>query len=159
MSQVEIIRLFIDEREETGFGPETTVREVVVSLLDSEDGHLFLEDSDEPLDHNKTLGELGIEQHAPVLACHCKHVHVVVDFAGKTPVEKSFSPPARVKAVKDWAVAVPEFGIEPIERPRFGLFIPVEEKPLNEATRIGSLVHKGDCKVTLELALRERWQG
>ena len=159
MSEIEIIKLFIDEREEKGFGPETTVREIVVLLLESEDGHLFLDDSEEPLDHDKTLKELGIKGHSHIHASHCKRVEVGVEYAGKGPVEKTFPPTAKIKAVKDWAVALPEFGIEAVERPKFGLFIPGDKNPLSEAARIGSLAHKGECKVILELALRERWQG
>lgn len=159
MSELEVIKLFINEQEEKGFGPETTVREVVVLLLESEEGHLFLGDAEEPLDHHKKLHELGIKGHGHVHASHCKRVHVGVEYAGKGPVKKNFAPTARLKAVKDWAVALPEFGIEAVERPKFGLFIPGDKNPLNEASRIGSLVHKGECKLVLELALRERWQG
>jgi hypothetical protein len=160
MSEKETIKLFINDIEEKGFGPKTTVREVLVVLLGDEDGHLFLEDSEEPLGLEVMLVELDIRERGHVHATRCRHIHVTIDYAGKDPVEKTFAPTTRIKAVRDWAVALSEFAIDPTERPKFGLFVPDEKEPLKDVVRIGSLTNKEcECKVTLELALRERWQG
>ena len=156
----EQIKLFIDDVEVRHFTPNTKVSEVVLLLLEGDEGFLFLGDAEEPLALDIELCEIGIEKHGHVHAARCRHIEVTVDYGGKAPHSHRFPPTATVKAVRDWAVAQDWHpAIDPAERPKFALFLPDQKDALSEARRIGTCVPKGECTVTLELALRERQQG
>lgn len=155
----ETIKILINDREEKELNGETKVRELLVLLLGDEEGFIFLGDSEEPLELDVKLSELAIKGHGHVHAHRCKRANVSIDYAGKPPAEREFSAMTRVKAVREWAVSLREFQIDPPERPKMALFLPGEREPLKDTVRIGSLIQKGRCKLELELALRERWQG
>jgi len=160
MSEQETVQFFVDDEKVHHFGRETRVREVILVLLDGDEGHLFLGDSEEPLELDIIIGDLGIEKHGHLHAARCRHLEVTVEYAAKSRKHR-FSPSATVKAVRDWAVAENwEPSIDPAERPKFALFLPDDSKDALPGTRrIGTYAPKGDCNVTFELAIRERPQG
>ncbi|BDI34122.1 hypothetical protein CCAX7_61730 [Capsulimonas corticalis] len=162
MSEPVTIKLFVDNEHEHGFGHETKVREVIAFLLEGGEGFLFLEDAEEPLDIEISLGEIGIKHHGNVHVARCRKIHVTVDYAARSH-SREFTPNKQVKAVKDWAVSLDwsPNNIDPAERPKFGLFLPDDKEPLSDSRPIGTLIPKGDCEcnVTLELAPRVRPQG
>ena len=59
----EQIKLFIDDVEVRHFTPNTKVSEVVLLLLEGDEGFLFLGDAEEPLALDIELCEIGIEKH------------------------------------------------------------------------------------------------
>jgi hypothetical protein len=156
------IKLFIDDQQSRHFGGETTVREVVALLLEGlegEEGYLFLADSEEPLDPDAKLGEVGIDRQGHVHAGRCRRVEVTVEYAGQSHSHQ-FPPTAKVKTVRDWALSQHwQAPIDPTQHPKFGLFLAGDPNALPDARRIGTYTQKGSCAVTFELALRERPQG
>ncbi|MEB3286893.1 MAG: hypothetical protein VKJ04_05265 [Vampirovibrionales bacterium] len=154
------IKLFIDDKEVRHFDKETVLKEIAALLLDGEEGFLFLDDSEEPLDLAITLDEVGIKKHGHIHANRCRQVDVTVEYAGQSKSRK-FPPTAKVKVVKEWAVRQDwEPPIDPAERPKFALFLPeTDSEALSEASRIGIYLTKGKCSLTLELAYQERQQG
>lgn len=154
----EQIKIYINEELEKSLGASTTVREVIVELLEGDEGFLFLEESEEPLDVERTIGELGIQHHGHLHAHRCRHIEVTVEYAGKSAQQK-FGPTVKIKAVRDWAVSVKDFEIEGGERSKFALFEGDSDDPLKESSRLGSLVGRGHCEISLQLSLRDRHQG
>lgn len=154
------IKLFIDDQAIRHFDQTTGLKEIVTTLLDGDEGFLFLGDSEDPLDLSMKLGELGIEKHGHIHANRCRQVTVTVDYAGQSKSHK-FPPTAKVKAVKNWAVKQDwQTPIDPAEQPKFALFLPDgDSDALPEARRIGTYLAKGKCDVTFELAYQERQQG
>jgi hypothetical protein len=113
LAEVEIIRI-----EEGSAGREIVAAVAVRGGFPAEEGFLFLEDSEEPLDVEVIVGE---ENTGRVHHVHrVRHIEVSVFYQDRR-IEKRFSPATRVQRVLDWAVGPRGFNIDKAIAPEMEL--------------------------------------
>lgn len=144
LAEVEVIRI-----------PEGSVaREIVAAValkcgFPTEEGHLFLEDVEEPLDlaavitNEKTIGRVH-------------HVHrvrqiAVTVFYQALHAEKRFSPSARVQRVLDWAVGPEGFKVDPAIAPEMELALHGQATSLPKNAHIGRYVRHPHHQLAFDL--------
>lgn len=160
MSEQQQIKLFINNADQRHFARETTVREVIAAVLDGDEGFLFVGEADEPAGLDIIIAEIITEKHGRIHVSHCHRVTVKVEYSGQDRTEH-VKPSTRIKTILERATAenwLPA-PIDPMERPKFALFVPGSLEPLDDSRHIGTCLQKGDCAITLELSLRVRPQG
>jgi hypothetical protein len=114
-------------------------------------GHLFLEDGDEPLaaDH-KVEGSIFIHHN------HCKHIDVIVRYAGKV-FEHGFAPGTTLKKIKRRAEK--KLDIDPADAVELSLQLAGTTERPDEANHVGSLAQPKTCAVAFDLVPSDRING
>jgi hypothetical protein len=160
MSDAESLKLYVNDQHEHHFPRNTTIKEIIFVVLQEEVGYLYIDGAEEPISLELTIGEVILEKHGHVHISTCKRVDVTVEYAGQSK-QNDFPSNAKVKTVLEWAVGATwsPGTIVLTERPKFALYLPGIEKALAENNRVGTYIVAGSCKITFELALRERQQG
>lgn len=104
---------------------------------------LFIENGDEPLALDLSLGDCGIQHHHRVHAHPCRRIEVTVGYGGAAK-QGSFSPATTMAHVKHWSEK--EFGLSGA-----AFFLELEDTGghLADSGHLGTLTH--GCKVALEL--------
>lgn len=110
------------------------------------------DESDDDDDESTAVVADGLRVHIG----HCKRVDVTVRHFG-TSILRKFSPAARLKRVKKWAVK--ELAIPPAEAARESFRLPGSQEELGDDVHVGTLVTAGTCSVTLDLVPSDRVNG
>jgi hypothetical protein len=138
LAEVETIRL-----EEGSVGREIVAAVAVKGGFPAEEGLLFIEDCEEPLDIAVLIAE---ENSGKVHHVHrARHIEVSV-FYQERRIEKRFSPATRVQRVLDWAVGPNGFNIDKAIAPEIELALEGSKVPLPKDAHIGRyLRHPEHC--------------
>jgi hypothetical protein len=143
LPDIETIRI-----EEGGSGREIVAAVAVRGGFPAEEGLLFLEDGDEPLDIAIIVAE---ENSGKVHHVHrARHVEVSVFYQGRQ-IEKRFSPSTRVQRVLDWAVGPHGFKIDPAIAPEMELALHGTTKALPKEAHIGRYLHHPQQHLSFDL--------
>lgn len=119
---------------------------------------VLLEDSDEVLELDKKLKEVGIG-HRHRVHCHrCRRVEVTVNFNGRAE-SKAFPSSTTVKRVKKWADAKDQFDLKGVDATDHVLQICGTNVRPDEDTHIGTLVRHPSCKLCFDLVPKVRVEG
>ncbi|MFZ0943590.1 MAG: hypothetical protein WB930_02585 [Syntrophobacteraceae bacterium] len=130
-----------------------TARDVVIAVgkktgISTEEGVLFIEDVDEPVDLDFVIENL--KPH------HVHHVHrarsiaTSVFYQGLTKV-KAFSPSTRVQVILEWAVGPEGFKIDPAIAPEMELTLHGQTVELSKQAHIGRYVQHPKNELALDL--------
>jgi hypothetical protein len=128
-------------------------REIVVAIaarggFPVEDGLLFVEDCDEPLD---LLVILTKEASGKVHHVHrARHIEVSVFYQGGH-LTHQFSPSTRVQRVLDWAVGPNGFKIDSAVAPEMELSLHESTAALPKDAHIGRYIHHPDHRIVFDL--------
>jgi hypothetical protein len=110
------------------------------------------DESDDEDDESTVVVVDGLRIHIG----HCKRVEVTVRHFGSS-ISRKFSPAARLKRVKNWAVK--ELAIPPAEAARESFRLSGSQEELGDDVHVGTLVTAGTCSVTLDLVPSDRVNG
>jgi hypothetical protein len=121
------------------------------------DAHAWLQDTDEPLDPERTLADVGIDDRKHVHISRCRRVEVSVRYGGESK-NKAFSPAATINRVFDWATGAQGFNLTPTEKAKHTLSICGATTQPDRADHVGSYADH-DCKACFDLAPKERFEG
>lgn len=132
---------------------------LVRTLLVQGDGeeHVWLEEIDEEIDLDMTVGAAGIHHHHHVHRGPCRRVEVVVRWNGNH--EHTYGPNVTVATVEKWAFGPKVANLSPEQAAKHVLAEPGADHFLEGGVHIGSLVKPGSCIVTLDLLPRLRFEG
>jgi hypothetical protein len=119
---------------------------------EKEELFIFEKDKDDELHNIEGRGAISIVAH------HCKHVNVHVNFEHRTETE-TFSPSATVFKVLRWAIGKKAFNLDDTARAKANLILPDTESPLPRDEAIGKYVSDSNCSLTLELTLKDFTNG
>ena len=117
---------------------------------------VFLEDSDEPVEHHRHIGECEIRHRHHVHCHHCHRIKVSVFYNAEK--HESFPPSAKVERVLKWAIEA--FKLTPADAADKILVLksdPKEELPFD--AHIGSFAKPQQCTVDLCLTAPIEVQG
>lgn len=120
------------------------------------DALLFLEDADEPLDEDTTVGEFAGKGGAKLHLHRCRRIEVAVRFAGKT-LNHQFGPGATIARVKRWAAEQLHMSKE--DAGEHVLQISGTQERPAPSIHVGSLVTCPACKISFDLVPDERVNG
>jgi len=127
----------------------SVAKEIVVAVagksgFPAEEGLLFIEDVEEPVD----LTIIVTEETAGGKIHHvhrARHIAVTVHYNGQSK-EKRFPPSARIQRVLDWAVSKEGFNIDPTIAPELELALHDQKTALPKNAHIGRYVkHPHHC--------------
>ena len=117
---------------------------------------VFLEDLDEPLTDDVTIGSIA-DKHVARLHLHrCHRVAVKVKYSGRN-VERVFGPGATIGAVKRWAAK--ELGIPKQDAAELILQIAGTQEQPDVDIHIGTLTTCPTCAIAFDLVPNPRIQG
>ncbi len=114
----------------------------------AEEGLLFIEDSQEPLDPEATVG--GESANSVYHVHRARHIEVSV-FYQNGSVEKRYSPATRIQCVLDWAVGACGFNIDKSIAPEMELALRGSTVPLPKDAHIGRYVRHPERCLSLDL--------
>lgn len=144
--------------------PDCTVHELIEKALaesgiphhETEGVFLFIEDHDEDLNLDASLGKAGIG-HRHRIHCHrCRRIEVTVNFNGVSKLH-TFSPSTTIKRIKHWADD--QFGLKGVDATEHALQICGTNTRPDEDVHVGSLVRYPNCKVCFDLVPKKRVEG
>jgi len=119
----------------------------------TEEMHVFERDQDEPM-VKPPHGRKAIR-----LVCHrCRVVLVEVRYEHRT-IEHRYAPANTVFKVLQWAVSKHGFGLDPVAAAKANLILPGAESPLPRDAAIGKFVKPGECKLVVDLTLKDFTNG
>ena len=121
------------------------------------DGQVWLEEIAEELDLDITLQAAGISHHHHVHRGHCRNVEVVVRWNGNH--EHTYPPSATIGKVEKWAFGGEVAHFSPEQAATHVLAEPGADHFLEIGVHVGSLTKAGECRVTLDLLPRSRFEG
>jgi hypothetical protein len=151
----------IREIEHIEVGPDHTVGVIKETLFKKHgcetDTLIFLEDHETPLEDHLVIVELVGAEGGNLHLHRCRHVEVVVTYAGET-VHHKFAPSATVARIKHWA-AVTEFGMTEEEAGEHLLQITGTQDRPAPGTHVGTLTSCPACRVHFDLVPDERING
>ena len=154
------MEIFLHQRAtETGFievEPDKKVGDFAEECL-GEGALVWLEDGKKPLDPEKTLAEVGIEERCHVHVSTFKGVLVKVRFGGDS-IEESLPPSTSADFILKWAASPEGFKLTDSEAAKHLFAICGTETELDHADHIGFYADD-DCSVCLDLLPRERFEG
>ncbi len=154
------MEVFLHQRAtETSFikvEPEMKVRDFAIECL-GEGASIWIEDSKEVLDPEKTLAEVGIVERCHIHVSICKGIVVKVRFGGDS-IEDSFPPHTIADSILKWAASPEGFKLTNSEAAKHVLAICGTDTELDQADHIGFYTDD-DCSVCLDLLPRERFEG
>jgi hypothetical protein len=117
---------------------------------------VLLEDSEEELELDKQLDQVGVGQRSRIHVHRCRKVEVSVNFnAGQR--ERRFSPATTVHRVKQWAVH--EFGLSKVDATEHVLQLCGSTTRPDEDTHLGALVQYPECRLCFDLVPKQRVEG
>jgi len=163
-TEVDVIEVYVHrpgsyDPELVSISLNAQVKELAGESKELEVDLLWLEDADEPLDLEMTIGAVGIGHRHHVHHGRCPSVAVRVRYGGEEPKERSFGPAKTVERVFEWATGKNGFELTPAEKAKHFLALPHADQPLDRTTHVGSLVGDHGCEVTLDLAPKKRFEG
>jgi len=135
----------------------STVRELAAAHGPVDEGSVWVEDGDEPLATDLTLGEAEIGERGHIHISRCPRVEVRVRYGGDDK-SKDFPPGATIARVFAWATGRRGFDLTPSEKAKHTLGICDELTEPDKAEHVGSLAGE-DCSLCLDLAPKERFEG
>jgi hypothetical protein len=143
LAEVETIRL-----EEGSAGRELVAAVAVKGGFPAEEGLLFLEDCEEPLDDALVIAE---ENSGKVHHVHrARQIEVSVFYQGRQ-LEKRFSPATRVQRVLDWAVGPSGFKIDKAIAPEMELALHGSTTALPKDAHIGRYLRHPQHQLSFDL--------
>lgn len=153
MSQLEIYVHRAGEREMRKLDSATQVRE----LLDNQtDAQAWLEDSEEPLDPERSLAQAGVGDRVHVHVSRCRRVSVRVRYGGDERT-RDFSPANTVDRVFNWVTGPQGFNLTPAEKAKHTLGLCAQPTQPDRADHVGT--YADACKACFDLAPKERFEG
>jgi hypothetical protein len=142
----------IEVFEVEGGNLDGVLREVR-ALAALQDLHVFERDKDEPIGREvETRKVLSLHAH------RCRKVTVKVHFNHETK-EHEVAPSSTVYRVLLWAVSKRGFDLDDTAKAKANLILPGADEPLPKDAVIGSLVKHSECRLTLELTLKDFTNG
>jgi hypothetical protein len=129
-------------------------REIVVAVaakggFPAEEGILFVEDSDDPLDPALVVVEETLARKVHHVH-RARHVEVAVYYQGRH-IEKRFSPSTRVQRVLDWAVGPHGFNIDRTIAPEMELALHGKTTALPKDAHIGRYIRHPHRELAFDL--------
>jgi hypothetical protein len=110
---------------------------------------VFVEDSDDELNHNHRLPECGIKHKHHIHVHHCRKIAVTVNFNGVDKTH-SFGPSTRVSRVLHWAVNA--FELQGVDAKNKELRLGGTTGAVLTANQhVGTFAHSPHCGVTVYL--------
>ena len=134
-----------------------TVRDLAAAHGPGGEGSVWVEDQDDALEVDLTLGKAGIVERGHVHISKCRRVKVRVRYGGDDKV-KDFAPGATIARVFKWATGKKGFDLTPSERAKHTLGICDTLTEPDKAEHVGSLA-SDQCALCLDLAPKERFEG
>lgn len=130
-------------------GSEIVSAVALKSGFPAEEGNLFLEDGDEPLDLAIVITEEGVR--GKVHHVHrARKIEVAVFYQGRQ-LDRRFPPSARVQRVLDWAVGSDGFKIDRAIAPEMELAIHGQTTALPKNAHIGRYLRHPHHKLDFDL--------
>jgi hypothetical protein len=114
----------------------------------------WLEDADDELSLGATVAAVG--DHGHLHLNRCKRIEVTIHFAGRDKAHR-FAPSATVGRVRRWAVGEDGFDLPQTQRPKHEIGVCDAGVIADRQDHIGTLAD--DCKLCLDLAPKDRFQG
>ena len=147
------------ERRPEAEGVEVASGIPLRALVDqvTENPVVLIEDSDERLDPERTLVELGIAERTHLFVGQRQHVEAAVLFNGETRVER-FSASTRVSRVFRWAVGRRAFDLSAADAAEHVLALADDVSPAGD-THLGSLDDATPGHVAFRLIPKHRYEG
>ena len=117
---------------------------------------VFIDEAEEPIGREGNRPVPGIKHGSRVHIAHCRRIKTTVNFVERT-VQRDFSPGARVRRVKAWAVE--EFKLNQKDGAEHVLQIcNSTERPASD-TPLHALVQRPDCALCFDLVPEKRVEG
>ena len=120
------------------------------------DGALFPEDIDDPVNETVTVGSIATPAGAKLHLHRCRSITVTVAFAGRM-LEHRFGPGTTVARVKNWAAQ--QLGMSKEDAGEHVLQISGTRERPTPSTHIGTLASCPACRVSFDLVPDERVNG
>lgn len=115
--------------------------------------HLFMRDSDEPLENVDEK-----RRNLKLIAHRRKAIEIVVRYEHREEKRK-FTPSATVLKVLQWATRPNVFGIDPAIVPKANLIVPGAENPLPRDQLVGTIPSEDCDRLVLDLTFRDFTNG
>jgi hypothetical protein len=117
---------------------------------------VFVEDSDDPVDETIVIATIVEKGPAKLHVHRCRHVTVVVDYAGLS-IEHKFAPGSTIARVKDWAAK--KLKMSDADATEHVLQISGSTEQPKVGVHIGTLVHCPNCRIVFDLVPQHRVNG
>ena len=138
-----------------------TIKAIKLRIIEKHGGEtdvlIFVEDCDESMDENVTIGSITTTGSAKLHVHRCRKVAVSVSFAGKT-VMREFGPGNTLAHIKRWA-AEREFGMTKEDAGEHLLQIAGTHDRPAPGTHVGVLASCPACRVAFDLVPDQRING
>jgi hypothetical protein len=132
---------------------EHFLRAVRARIGATDEMHLFERDHDEPMTETPH-GRKAIR----IVGHRCRIVLVEVRYEHRT-IEHRFAPANTVFKVLQWAVSKRGFGLDPVAAAKANLILPGADTPLPRDAAIGKFAKPGECKLVVDLTLKDFTNG
>lgn len=128
-----------------------------LGVEENEDGHVWVEGSEEEIDLDLTFAAAAVRHHHHLYRGRCRRVEVVLRWGGENH-EHQYAPGTTMATLEKWAFhKVAHFSDE--QAAHHVLAEPGADHFLEGSVHVGSLVKPGSCTVTLDLLPRSRFEG
>lgn len=117
---------------------------------------IFIDEAEEPQHHERHHRIEGVKHGSRVHVSRCRRIRTTVHFLEKT-AEREFSPGARVRAVKEWAVDT--FKLSPKDAAEHVLQLCNSTKRPPSDTPLHELTQGHACAVCFDLVPEKRVEG
>jgi hypothetical protein len=117
---------------------------------------IFIDDAEEPLKGEHHHPVHGLKQGSRIHVGRCRRIAVTVHFLDKIE-EHPFSPGARMRAVKEWAVR--KFKMDPKDAAEHVLQLCSSTGRPSSDTPLHQLLHGHDCNLCFDLVPEKRVEG
>jgi len=131
-----------------GSGREIVVAVAAMGGFPVEEGLLFVEDSEEPLDQAVAVLEDATRRMHHVHRVRTVEVSV---YYQDRPETKRFSPSTRIQRILDWAIGPDGFHLDATIAPEMELSLSGSTTPLPKGAHLGRYVHHPDQRLVLDL--------
>jgi hypothetical protein len=115
----------------------------------------WLEDADDPLEGSTRVAP-AVGENGHLHLNRCRQIEATINYAGKTKVH-SFAPGVTIGRVRRWAIGEDGFDLPQKERPKHEVGLCGTGIITDRNDHIGTLAT--DCKLCLDLAPKDRFQG
>lgn len=127
-------------------------------LIVEADSLVFVNKDEANKDRSKSVVNANIKKHNRIHVHRCVQVHVTVNYQ-KHHKQHPFRPFATVGDVRDWAMNLNEFSIDPGMRVNMILRLCGTAQEPELDVQIGTLAKHGECAVCFDFVVDPRFQG
>ena len=127
-------------------------------LIFKDDSCVMVEDSEVEVKLNSVLDIAGLSNHCRLHVNRSRRIAVTVNYNGEQ-IEQKFPPSKTINRVKQWATGQKGFNIPERDAAELNLKLCGVNEFLDDEVHIGTLVSFPACKLSFDLAPKQRVEG